>query len=251
MAMMAHADDMEIYAGGTVAKFADQGYDTVLVMLTANVGGAATERKRYRQTVPEECMPIRDAEMRAGAAILGVRQIECLALMNLLHSDGNDFVWMGDPAFRENHPGAGPLLPAAAINPRLIEPAIRVIRKYEPEVVIGQHMLSGFEHLCAGHIVNQAFRQAMAQGASLGQLWLPCGVRECTWASDVRIHPTPNILIDISAYWDRKAAAVRAHKSQRLEGALENIRTANRYWGMARECELAEPFVTLCDARYR
>jgi len=248
---MAHADDMEVYAGGTMAKFVDQGYEGVLVLLTACMAGAKVGDRGYRQTVPEEAIPIRDREVRDGAGILGVSKVERLDFQNTLYSDGSDFVWMGDEAFDPDHPAAGPLSPAVAINPKLIQPVVDLIRKYEPEIVIGQHMLSGFEHVCAGHIVNLAFRQAMEEGASLGQLWLPAAVRHCTWASDIRLYPSPNILIDITDYWDKKEQAMLAHQSQKLEESVEKIRAISHYWGMARQCELAEPFFTLCDARYR
>ncbi len=251
MAVMAHADDMEVYAGGTMAKFAEQGYEGILVMLSANTAGAAAPGKSYRQTLPEECIPLRAQETRAAAALLGVRTVEFLGFQDMLHSDGREFLYLGDPGFNPTLPGAGPLLPAVAMNPRLIAPVREVMARYEPEIVIAQHTFSGFEHMTAGHIVNLAFRQALGAGASLGQLWLPAAVRHCTWDSDLRVYPSPNILIDITAQWEKKAAAMLAHRSQRLEGAIEKIRLANRYWGMARQCELAEPFFTLCDGRYR
>ena len=251
MAVVAHADDMEVFAGGTMAKFVEQGYEGVLVMLSANTAGAGVGGKKYRQTPPEECMPVRAEETRAGAAKLGVRTVEFLNFQDMLYSDGKDFLFLGDAGFNPALPGVGPLLPAVAMNPKLIAPVTEVIARYEPEIVIMQHALSGFEHITSGHIVNLAFRQAMKNGASLGQLWLPVTVRHCTWESDFRLYPSPNVLIDITAQWEKKVAAMLAHKSQGLEGAVEKIRAGNRYWGMARQCELAEAFFTLCDARYR
>jgi LmbE family N-acetylglucosaminyl deacetylase len=251
MAVMAHADDLEVYAGGTMAKFVEQGYEGVLVMLSANIAGASAGGKKYRQTLPEECIPLRAAETRAAAEVLGVRRVEFLNFQDMLYSDGTDFVHLGDAGFNPALPGVGPLLPAVAMNPKLVAPVTEVIARYEPEIVIMQHAFSGFEHVTSGHIVNLAFRQAMKTGASLGQLWLPMTVRHCTWESDLRVYPSPNVLIDITAQWEKKSAAMLAHKSQRLEGAIEKIRLANRYWGMARQCELAEAFFTLCDARYR
>lgn len=251
MAIVAHADDMEVYAGGTMAKFVGQGYEGIEVLLTASMAGGKIGERSYRQVAPSEIKPVRNEELRAGAAVLGVDIVERLDFQSTMHSDGEDFVWLGDDGFQASHPLAGPLLPAVAINPKLLRPVVDLIAKYEPEIVIGQHMTSGFEHVCAGHIVNLAFRQAMADGASLGQLWLPMAVRHCTWASDLRIYPSPNILIDITDTWDRKVEAMLAHTSQALADAVEKVRIASRYWGMARQCEYAEPFFTLCDARYR
>jgi LmbE family N-acetylglucosaminyl deacetylase len=251
MAIMAHADDLEVYAGGTMAKFIAAGYEGVLVMLSANANGAAIGDKKYRETLPAEAMVVREQETREGAAILGVRHLEFLNFQSMMHSDGKGFVWLGDPGFRTDHPGMGPLIPAVAMNPRLLDPVVAAIRKYEPEIVIAQHILSGFEHVCSGHIINLAFRTAMKEGASLGQLWMPMIVRHCTWESDFRLYPSPNILIDITAQWALKEKAMLAHGSQGLEKSVAKIRLANQYWGMARQSELAEPFFTLCDARYR
>jgi LmbE family N-acetylglucosaminyl deacetylase len=251
MAMMAHADDMEVYAGGTMAKFTSEGYEGVLALLTPSMAGAKVDERGYRKVPPGEAMAVRDREVEEAARVLGVSRVERLGLQNTLYSDGRDFVWLGDADFQAQWPGLGPLLPAVAINPELIRPVVEVIRRFEPEIVICQHMTSGFEHVCAGHVVNLAFRQAMEQGVSLGQLWLPVAVRHCTWASDLRIYPTPNVLIDITAFWEKKARAMLCHKSQRLDDAVEKVRLVNRYWGMARQCDLAEPFFTLCDARYR
>jgi len=251
MAVMAHADDLELYAGGTMAKFTDQGYEGILVMVTANIDGGKIGNKSYRQTTPEEVAPVRAAETEKGAAILGVRIIENLKLQNLCYSNGKGFVTIGDPDFNYCRADTGALLAAAAMNERLLQPLIDLYARYEPEIVVMQNMNSGFEHLCAGHIAHLAFRKAMAQGASLGQLWLPMALRPTAWASDLRLYASPNILIDITRHWDRKVAAILAHQSQQLESHVEGVRTINRYWGMARECELAEPFFTLCEAHYR
>lgn len=251
MAIMAHADDLEVYAGGTMAKFVEQGYEGVLVQMTESAAGARVPGKGYRQTTREETKPLRDEELRRGAEILGVRNVERLDFQSMLYSDGKDFVWIGDDDYNYRLPGAGPLMPAVAINPKLIAPVIDLITRYEPEIVIGQHMLSGFEHVCTGHILNQAFRQAMEKGVSLGQLWTPSCVRHCTWASDVRLYPSPNVLIDITSTWEKKVAAMLAHESQGLDKSVEKIRVIAQYWGLARQCELAEAFFTLCDARYR
>ena len=251
LAIMAHADDLEIFAGGTMAKFTEQGYRGVLVMLTGNMGGAAVGKKKYYEVRPDEAAPIREKETRTGAAILGVNKIEFLNFQETAYSTGQKFILPGDPGYQSEYPGFGPLLPFVASNSRLIEPVVSLIQKYEPEIVISQHLFSGIEHLCSGHIINQAFRTAMAKGTSLGQLWLPVAPRYFNWAADLRIYPSPNILIDTTAQWKRKKKAILAHKSQKLNGAIEKIRLQDRYWGVARQCELAEAFFTLCDARYR
>ena len=251
MAIMAHADDLEIFAGGTMAKFTEQGYQGILVMLTGNMSGAAVGKKKYQAVLPREAAPVREQETRNGAAILGVKKIESLNFQELVYSNGTKFVWPYDPGYQYEYPGYGPTLPSVASNRRLHAPLVALLKKYQPEIVISQHMFSGIEHLCSGHIINQVFRSAIDQGISLGQLWLPVAPRYFNWAADLRIYPSPNILIDTTAQWPRKEKAILAHKSQKLKGAIEKIHMQDRYWGVARQCELAEAFFTLCDARYR
>jgi LmbE family N-acetylglucosaminyl deacetylase len=77
MAVLAHPDDESLGVGGTLAKYAAEGVETVLV--TATLG----QRGRYRGHPPgHELHPgeralasIREAELRAAAAVLGVREL--------------------------------------------------------------------------------------------------------------------------------------------------------------------------------
>src|SRR5829696_10174810 len=77
MAVLAHPDDEALGVGGTLAKYAAEGVETVLV--TATLG----QRGRYRGHPPgHELHPgeralasIREAELRAAAAVLGVREL--------------------------------------------------------------------------------------------------------------------------------------------------------------------------------
>jgi LmbE family N-acetylglucosaminyl deacetylase len=77
MAVLAHPDDESLGVGGTLAKYAAEGVETVLV--TATLG----QRGRYRGHPPgHDLHPgmaalggIREAELRAAAAELGVREV--------------------------------------------------------------------------------------------------------------------------------------------------------------------------------
>jgi N-acetylglucosamine malate deacetylase 1 len=252
MVAMAHADDMEYYAGGTVAKFVAQGYKGILLMLSNNICGADLPTGgKYLEHPPEETTPVRDAEARAGADILGVKTIEKIGFKDNLYWTGERVAWIGDKDFDMHHPGGLEPMAAAPQNKRCITRVAEAIAKYEPEIVIAHNFTSGFEHTCAAHLVNQAFGQAVAAGASLGSLWIPAHVRHCAWQSDVRMFPSPDVLIDISDHWPTKLAAIRAHKSQHVEGTLEKVELINRYWGLARQCKYAEPFFTVIDARYQ
>jgi LmbE family N-acetylglucosaminyl deacetylase len=251
MVVMAHADDMEYYAGGTMAKFVDRGYEGGLVMLTVNWAGADIDGDGgYRRHPPEKVIPVRDAEMRAGAEVLGVSVIEQLNFKNLLYSVDGEFVWFGDTKYDVHHPLGEESIAAAAINSRCIRRVQAILEEYEPEIVIAHNFSSGFEHTCAAHVVNQAFGQAVKAGADVGSLWVPAHVRHCAWQSDVRLFPSPSVIVDISDYWQKKVDAMRAHRSQNVERTLEKVEIICRYWGIARQCRYAEPFFTVNDARY-
>jgi LmbE family N-acetylglucosaminyl deacetylase len=80
MAVLAHPDDESLGVGGTLAKYASEGVDVFL--LTATRG----DRGRYRghrSDDPQHPGPlalgkIREAELRAAASVLGVREVSLL-----------------------------------------------------------------------------------------------------------------------------------------------------------------------------
>ena len=249
---MAHANDMEFYAGGTIAKFVREGFEVVLVMFTANISGADIQGDgNYLNHLPEDVVPVRRDEMHRGAAELGVKDIVEMGYKDSLYYTGQSVAWMGESDYDDDHPSGGKPLPAAAAGLKAIEKMRKLLEQYEPEIVITHNFSSGFEHTCVAHIVNQAFGEAVKAGVSLGSLWIPAHVRHGAWASDVRLHPSPNIIIDVTDHWSDKLRAMRAHRSQNIEKAVKKVDLIARYWGIVRQCRYAEPFFTVYEARYR
>ena len=76
MAVLAHPDDESLGFGGTLAKHSAEGVETYLVTATRG------ERGRYfspdRKSEPAEVGRMREAELRAAAAVLGVREVVIL-----------------------------------------------------------------------------------------------------------------------------------------------------------------------------
>jgi LmbE family N-acetylglucosaminyl deacetylase len=79
MAVLAHPDDESLGFGGTLARYAAEGVEVSLVTATRGEAG------RYRGIPPGEGHPgaaelgrIREAELRAAAAVLGVRDLALL-----------------------------------------------------------------------------------------------------------------------------------------------------------------------------
>jgi LmbE family N-acetylglucosaminyl deacetylase len=80
MAIGAHADDIEFWAGGTCLKYHRAGYRIVYVMSTNNMSGGikfvASGGKVVRhQATPETLMPIRKSECDTAAAVVGTKPI--------------------------------------------------------------------------------------------------------------------------------------------------------------------------------
>src|SRR4051812_18307278 len=76
LAVLAHPDDESLGFGGTLAKYAAEGIETYLVTATRG------ERGRFgslgKRGDPSEVGRVREAELRAAAAVLGIREVSIL-----------------------------------------------------------------------------------------------------------------------------------------------------------------------------
>ena len=76
LAVLAHPDDESLGFGGTLAKYAAEGIETFLVTATRG------ERGRFgslgKGGDPVEVGRAREAELRAAAAVLGIREVSIL-----------------------------------------------------------------------------------------------------------------------------------------------------------------------------
>src|SRR5215472_1539224 len=76
LAVLAHPDDESLGFGGTLARYADEGIETYLV--TATRGEAGRFGSLGKSGDPVEVGRVREAELRAAAAVLGVREVSIL-----------------------------------------------------------------------------------------------------------------------------------------------------------------------------
>jgi LmbE family N-acetylglucosaminyl deacetylase len=81
MAVLAHPDDESLGFGGTLAKYAAEAVETYLVTATRGERGRFGSNGERRD--PAEVGRVREAELRAAAAILGIREVSILG-----HADG-------------------------------------------------------------------------------------------------------------------------------------------------------------------
>ncbi|MDA5283376.1 PIG-L deacetylase family protein [Streptomyces sp. NPDC054904] len=76
LAVVAHPDDLEYGCAAAIADWTDGGREVVYVLATRGEAGIDT-------IAPAECAPLREAEQRASAAVVGVSTVEFLD-----HHDG-------------------------------------------------------------------------------------------------------------------------------------------------------------------
>jgi len=75
MAVLAHPDDESLGLGGTLARYAAEGVETFLVTATRGENG---RQGASRATSPEQLGRLREAELRAAARVLGIREVSLL-----------------------------------------------------------------------------------------------------------------------------------------------------------------------------
>ncbi len=139
MAVLAHPDDESLGVGGTLARYAAEGVETFLVTATRG------ERGRFREhragpghPGPTELGRIRERELRAAVAVLGVRE---LALLGYLDGELDQ----ADP--RE-----------------AIGRIVAELRRHRPHVVLTFDALGGYGH--PDHIAISQFATAAAVAAA-------------------------------------------------------------------------------------
>lgn len=71
LAVVAHPDDLEYGCAAAIADWTDGGREVVYLLATRGEAGIDT-------LAPAECAPLREAEQRASAAVVGVRTVEFL-----------------------------------------------------------------------------------------------------------------------------------------------------------------------------
>lgn len=189
LVIVAHADDMEFMAGGTIAKMAALGYDIHEVIATNNERGTLDPDWDSRFTAET-----RREEARRGARVLGVDQ---------------DVEFMG---YEDGYLGAVPHI-------ELRERCMRAIRKHRPDVLFTWDPFAPYEE----HGDHRAIAMATAEAASFSHFPLyhpehrdeglaPHYVGErYFFAKSPRDF---NKVVDITAHIDQKVDALCEHTCQ-------------------------------------
>lgn len=219
LVIVAHPDDAEFMCGGTVAAWAREGTQVHYCVVTDGSAGS-----NEPGVTREALVPIREAEQRAAADVLGVKTVTFLG-------------------FRDGE---------LEVNLETRRAVTRVVRTVRPEVILapdpsrlwtGTGYINHWDHKQAGTLALTAvmpdapsrpmFPELLDEGLE------PFEIRHLWLSSE-----EPDTFVDISDTMETKLEALRRHVSQGVEGAEGWVRERARELGEAGGVPLAEAFKT-------
>lgn len=202
LVVVAHPDDIDFGAAGTVAKLTSHGVDVAYCLVTSgDAGGDGSTHSK------EERADIREAEQRAAASEVGVSELTFLR-------------W-----------------PDGQVEPTLLlrREISRVIRMHRPDLVITQSPERNFERIFASHPDHLAAGEATLRAVypdARNPHAFPELVREGFAPHSVPVvwltGSQPTMVVDITGTFERKHAALTRHESQ--VGDREGLEKMLRAW---------------------
>jgi LmbE family N-acetylglucosaminyl deacetylase len=222
LVVMAHPDDVDFSAAGTVATWTDAGIEVAYLMVTdGDAGGFDDEMPR------EEIAPLRRTEQRAAAKCVGVTDVRFLG-----YPDGRVEATLD-----------------------LRRDIARVIRQVRPDRVVIPSPERNYQRLAPSHPDHRAVGSAALDAVypdSRNPYAFPelrAEGHEAWTAREVWITGggAGDHFVDVTEVFDRKLAALRSHVSQishqdDIEGMLRGFLSANAERGGLGEGRLAEAF---------
>lgn len=183
----AHGDDMEFFAGGTIAKFAAAGHEVTVVVATDNDKGSF-------ELSAEEMRAVRDSELNGAAAVLGIA-----CVIPLGYSDG-DLAYDAPPRVLRGQ-------------------FMRLIREFKPDIILTWDPFAPYE----GHPDHRAVAVAANEAASFAHFpnfypehaadgLLPHYVGEHWYFA--KSPRDQNKFVDIDDHIERKIEALWQHEAQ-------------------------------------
>jgi bacillithiol biosynthesis deacetylase BshB2 len=186
-AVFAHPDDETFICGGTLAKYAAEGYRVVLVCATK---GEMGRRMGVPPTATRESIPaLRQAELTEASAALGIADVQFLGIRDKT---------------LEIQPFDG-----------LVDTVYRHLVREHPEVVVTFHEKFGGhpDHCTIGAATTAAYRR-YAVDVPTAQLYFVAWSGMVTRAREYGLQRAQFTAIDVSGHLDAKLRAYRAHRTQ-------------------------------------
>ncbi len=185
LAIGAHGDDLELFCGGTLARFAQRGDQVFMCVVTDGRGRPKGD--------PERIAEIRRAESEASAAVIGA-----------------ELVWMALPD--------GGLWFDAPTRHQFVE----VIRRARPDLII-THPADDYhpDHKTTSRLVMDAAQ--IARTANYPSAFPPhrAAVPVAFMEAELGIGFIPEEYVDISPVWEQKLAMLDCHKSQLMPAGYD------------------------------
>jgi LmbE family N-acetylglucosaminyl deacetylase len=225
MAVHAHPDDEATSTGGVLARYADEGFTTIVVTCTNGElgdlpGGVKPDTEGHDE---EEVVRLRMQELKEACAILNVTHLELLG-----YRDSGMADWE-----HKGHADAFCNVPVDAAADKLVA----LFDTYKPDVVVTYDPDSGYNH--PDHIQASRVTMAAVERTGVPKKFYFTGQRTNRWArirelleeAGVELPPRPEpdaemikrmealaakvtTSVDVTAYAQRKMDALRVHVSQ-------------------------------------
>lgn len=198
LCVFAHPDDESFMAAGVACRYAEGGARVALVTATlGEEGGAGDPPVCTREELPA----VREAELRRAVEILGIDSLDLLG-------------------YRDKQLASAP-------HAEVREKLVRLIRLHRPQVVITFDPNGSNAH--TDHVAISRFTSDAVQAAGDARFFPEAGaahrVSRLLWTTPTPCwelalkerpwdEPGVDFLIDVGRWWERKEAALRAHRSQ-------------------------------------
>jgi len=205
------ADASEVMCGGTMAKYAKNGHEVILAVVTYGEMG-------HPSLPPEKAKRVRIKEQEEAAAVEGVKQVK----------------WLG---FEDTRVRA---------NDQLRESIARLVREVKPSIVITNWFTNLHPDLAyTAYAVRDALLWAWPKWIKFDDL-LPHSVNTVYMAGigGFELQFSPSVYVDISDVIDVKKQALECHHTciEAEPNWPDRWITQNRYWGMESGVDYAEVF---------
>ncbi len=165
MAIHAHPDDESSKGAATMARYAREGVDVLVVTMTGGERGDILNRAMERPEIRANLAAVRRAEMARAREILGVRQ---------------RFLGFTDSGLPEGDPL--PPLPEGCFAVQPLEtaawPLVHAVRQFRPQVILGYDENGGYphpDHVKCHQVTIEAFEAAgdPDRYSGCGEPWQP------------------------------------------------------------------------------
>jgi mycothiol S-conjugate amidase len=165
MAVHAHPDDESSKGAATMARYAREGVDVLVVTLTGGERGDILNKAMDRPEIRADLAGVRRAEMARAREILGVRQ-QFLGFTDSGLPEGDPLPPLPDGCF-----ALEPLETAA-------RPLVRAVRAFRPQVILGYDENGGYphpDHVKCHQVTIEAFEAAADPDRypDCGEPWQP------------------------------------------------------------------------------